>query len=86
MTSYLPLVTDEFDVVLSLQIASGVIIAWTRTIWDEFTLLAGKSASHEFIQLITYKAATFSDKIEKVDTVRAYHVRCPNLLLLLEPC
>jgi len=54
-------------------IATGVIIAWTRTIWDEFALLAGKSASHEFIQLITYKAATFSDKIEKVDTVRAYH-------------
>jgi len=56
-----------------ILIASGVIIAWTRTIWDEFSLLAGKSASHEFIQLITYKAATFSDKIEKVDTVRAYH-------------
>ena len=30
---------------------------------------------HEFLQLLIYKAMTFSDEIEKVDTVRAYHVR-----------
>lgn len=54
-------------------IALGVIISWTRTVWDQFELLAGKSASHEFIQLLIYKAATFSEEIEKVDTVRAYH-------------
>ncbi|KAF8326211.1 CDF-like metal transporter [Cantharellus anzutake] len=57
-----------------LLIAGGVIFSWSRTIWNEFELLAGKSASHGFIQLVTYKAATFSSEIEKVDTVRAYHV------------
>jgi len=54
-------------------LAIGVIASWTRTVYKQFELLAGKSAPHDFIQLITYKAATFSDEIEKVDTVRAYH-------------
>ncbi|KAH9176875.1 CDF-like metal transporter [Lactarius sanguifluus] len=54
----------------------GAIIAtWTRTVYTQFELLAGKSAPHDFIQLIVYKAMTFSDEIEKIDTVRAYHVR-----------
>lgn len=56
------------------QIAVGVIVAWTRTIYGEFELLAGKSAPHDFLQLLIYKATTFSDDIEKIDTVRAYHV------------
>jgi len=51
----------------------GVMSAWVRTIYKEFGLLAGKSASHDFIQLLVYNAMTFSDEIEKVDTVRAYH-------------
>jgi len=57
----------------SAQIALGVIVAWTRTIYAQFELLAGKSAPHDFLQLIIYKATTFSDEIEKIDTVRAYH-------------
>ena len=60
---------------LSSQIGFGIIISWGRTIYKQFELLAGKSAPHEFLQLIIYKAATFSDKIDKIDTVRAYHVR-----------
>lgn len=43
--------------------------------YSQFELLAGKSAPHEFLQLIIYKAMIFSDEIEKLDTVRAYHVR-----------
>ncbi|KAF5324098.1 hypothetical protein D9619_011202 [Psilocybe cf. subviscida] len=50
-----------------------IIISWGRTIYSEFTQLAGKAAPHEFMQLLTYKAATFSEAIERVDTVRAYH-------------
>ena len=59
---------------LPSQIAAGVIIAWSRTIYRQFELLAGKSAPHDFIQLLIYKTMTFSNGIEKVDTVRAYHV------------
>ncbi|KAJ8457448.1 hypothetical protein ONZ45_g18307 [Pleurotus djamor] len=57
----------------ALIITIGVIISWARTIYGEFELLAGKSAPHEFLQLIIYKAATFSEEIVKIDTVRAYH-------------
>ncbi|EGN93650.1 hypothetical protein SERLA73DRAFT_189385 [Serpula lacrymans var. lacrymans S7.3] len=54
-------------------IGAGVIVAWLYTIYQQFCLLAGKSAPHEFLQLIIYKAMTFSEEIEKIDTVRAYH-------------
>ncbi|TFK56532.1 hypothetical protein OE88DRAFT_29216 [Heliocybe sulcata] len=57
----------------AIIIAAGVIILWGRTIYKEFGLLAGKSAPHDFLQLVIYKAMTFSDEIEKIDTVRAYH-------------
>jgi cation diffusion facilitator family transporter len=57
----------------AIVIALGVIIAWGRTIHSQFELLAGKSAPHEFLQLLIYNAATFSNEIQQVDTVRAYH-------------
>ncbi|RPD64685.1 CDF-like metal transporter [Lentinus tigrinus ALCF2SS1-7] len=57
----------------AIIIAAGVIAAWTRTIYRQFELIAGKSAPHDFLQLLIYNAVTFSDEIEKVDTVRAYH-------------
>lgn len=56
-----------------ILIALGVMLAWGHTIYTEFELLAGKSAPRDFIQLLVYNAMTFSDEIEKVDTVRAYH-------------
>ena len=58
-----------------MQIAAIVIASWINTIYGQFELLAGKSAPHEFLQLLVYNAMTFSDDIDKVDTVRAYHVR-----------
>ncbi|KAH8998782.1 CDF-like metal transporter [Lactarius hatsudake] len=61
------------DPIGAIIIALGVIVAWSRTVYTQFELLAGKSAPHDFIQLIIYKAMTFSDEIEKIDTVRAYH-------------
>jgi len=57
----------------AIMIGAGVIFAWSYTLYEQFSLLAGKSAPYEFLQLIIYKTATFSDLIQKVDTVRAYH-------------
>lgn len=54
-------------------IATGIIVAWGKTIYGQFELLAGKAAPHEFLQLLIYKAATFNEDIIKIDTVRAYH-------------
>lgn len=57
----------------AIIIATGVIIAWSRTVYGQFELLAGKSAPHDFLQLVIYKSMTFSGEIDKIDTVRAYH-------------
>ncbi|KAF8167538.1 CDF-like metal transporter [Crassisporium funariophilum] len=57
----------------AIIIALGVIISWGRTVHAQFELLAGKSAPHDFLQLLIYKSTTFSDEIDKIDTVRAYH-------------
>ncbi|KAF7337545.1 CDF-like metal transporter [Mycena sanguinolenta] len=57
----------------AIIIALGVVISWGRTIYTQFELLAGKSASHDFLQLLIYKSTTFSQDIDKIDTVRAYH-------------
>jgi hypothetical protein len=66
--------TVLFNFLTMSKIAIGIVLSWSRTIYREFELLAGKSASHDFLQLLIYKVATFSDEIEKVDTLRAYHV------------
>ena len=62
------------------RIALGVIVSWGMTIYKQFGLLAGKSAPHEFLQLVIFKAAIFSDEIEKVDTIRAYHASLKSLI------
>lgn len=40
---------------------------------EQFTFLAGITAPPDFVNLVTYKAMTFSPSITSVDTVRAYH-------------
>ncbi|KAK0233979.1 CDF-like metal transporter [Armillaria fumosa] len=57
----------------AIIIGLGIIISWSRTIYGQFELLAGKSAPHEFLQLLIYNSMTFNDDIQKIDTVRAYH-------------
>ncbi|KAJ3722003.1 CDF-like metal transporter [Lentinula raphanica] len=57
----------------AIIITLGVIVAWGRTIYRQFELLAGKCAPHGVLQLLTYKSLTFSEEIERIDTVRAYH-------------
>jgi len=57
----------------AIIITAGVSCAWVYRIYREFELLAGKSAPHDFIQLLIYNAMTFSNEIEKIDTARAYH-------------
>jgi len=54
-------------------IALGVMAIWTRTIYEQFTHLAGITAPTEFQNLVTYKAMTFNPEILQVDTCRVYH-------------
>jgi hypothetical protein len=39
----------------AMLIASGVIFVWSRTIYEQFTHLAGIAAPVEFQNLVTYK-------------------------------
>jgi len=80
------LCSSKFTLLTPRQIASGIIIAWGKTIYRHFELLAGKAAPHEFLQLLIYKAATFNDEIIKIDTVRAYHSGpvCLNFFFVLK--
>ncbi|EPS94410.1 hypothetical protein FOMPIDRAFT_1033379 [Fomitopsis schrenkii] len=61
------------DPVGAIILAVGVMLLWGKTMYEQFELLAGKSAPREFLQLVIYKAMTFSDEIQQIDTVRAYH-------------
>ncbi|KAL7418424.1 hypothetical protein Q5752_006882 [Cryptotrichosporon argae] len=54
-------------------IAVCIIAVWTRTVYEQFTHLAGIAAPAEYTNLVTYKAMTFSPDIRQVDTVRVYH-------------
>ncbi|KAK0470072.1 CDF-like metal transporter [Desarmillaria tabescens] len=57
----------------AIIIGFGIIVSWTRTIYHQFEFLAGKSAPHEFLQLLVYKSMTFNVEIVQLATVRAYH-------------
>lgn len=59
---------------LGALIISVVLIAvWGSTIYGHFTFLAGKAAPIEFQQLVIYKAMTFAEGIEKIDSCVVYH-------------
>ncbi|KIS68232.1 uncharacterized protein UMAG_03814 [Mycosarcoma maydis] len=56
----------------ALIISLAIITSWTRTAFDEFKTLAGAAAPTDFLQLVTYNAALFSDEIQAIESVRAY--------------
>ncbi|BGP20697.1 hypothetical protein JCM10213v2_008860 [Rhodosporidiobolus nylandii] len=57
----------------ALVISIFLIYAWGSTITTNFTYLAGKAAPADFINLVTYKAMTFAEQIEQIDSVQVYH-------------
>lgn len=64
----------KFNSILLLYCLSVVLIAvWGSTIYGHFTFLAGKAAPIEFQQLVIYKAMTFAEGIEKIDSCVVYH-------------
>ncbi|KAJ9473986.1 ZT_dimer domain-containing protein [Pseudozyma hubeiensis] len=56
----------------ALVISLAIITSWTRTAFGEFKTLAGAAAPTDFLQLVTYNAALFSDEIQAIESVRAY--------------
>ncbi|SNX85179.1 related to mitochondrial Fe2+ transporter MMT1 and related transporters (cation diffusion facilitator superfamily) [Melanopsichium pennsylvanicum] len=56
----------------ALIISLVIITSWTRTAFGEFKTLAGAAAPTDFLQLVTYNAALFSEEIQAIESVRAY--------------
>jgi len=50
-----------------------LIFVWGNTIRTHFYYLAGAAAPLEFQQLVIYKAMTFAQQIEAIDTCVVYH-------------
>ncbi|KAM0751634.1 hypothetical protein T439DRAFT_324824 [Meredithblackwellia eburnea MCA 4105] len=57
----------------ALIISVVLIFVWGQTCYGHFTFLAGKAAPIEFQQLVIYKAMTFAEGIEKIDSCVVYH-------------
>lgn len=57
----------------ALIISFILIYSWGSTCYGLFQTLVGKAAPIEFQRLVIYKAMTFADSIEKIDSCVAYH-------------
>ncbi|PLW09734.1 hypothetical protein PCANC_24013 [Puccinia coronata f. sp. avenae] len=67
----------------AMLISVGLIILWGASITREFKQLAGASAPVDFMQRVVYKAMTFSQHIEKIDSCKCYHVG-PNYFVEID--
>lgn len=56
----------------AIVISSFILVAWGSTSVREFRLLAGVTAPPEILGLLAYKVMLYHEKIEKLDTVKAY--------------
>ncbi|GAA6011073.1 hypothetical protein JCM10207_005486 [Rhodosporidiobolus poonsookiae] len=57
----------------AMVISLVLIWTWGNTCAGHFQDLAGKAAPNEFINLVTYKAMTFAEQINQIDSVLVYH-------------
>ncbi|KAJ9104450.1 hypothetical protein QFC21_001945 [Naganishia friedmannii] len=57
----------------AIIIAVCIMFSWGRTIYEQFTFLAGIAAPVDFQQLVIYKAMTFSSDIKAIDSCRVCH-------------
>ncbi|PRQ70348.1 CDF-like metal transporter [Rhodotorula toruloides] len=57
----------------ALVISFVLIATWGSTCATHFGYLAGKAAPLDFQNLITYKAMTFAEQIEQIDSCIVYH-------------
>lgn len=62
-----------FDPAGAMIISLIIIVSWTRTAAENFQQLAGRGAPPEFLQLITYNCMLFHERIECIDSCKAWH-------------
>lgn len=57
----------------AIAIALLILYSWASTAFEHMWYLVGKSAPQEFLNKVVYVAITHNERINKIDTVRAYH-------------
>lgn len=57
------------------QIGIVIIITWSRTIYRQFTYLAGIVAPRDALQLVMYQMLVFHEEIDKIKSIVVFHVR-----------
>jgi len=62
-----------FDPIGAGIIAVYIMYTWAETGKEQVNMLAGRTASPEFLRMLTYLTYNHDENIVKVDTVRAYH-------------
>eukprot|EP00766_Chilomastix_caulleryi_P001087 gnl/Chilomastix_caulleri/2063.p1 GENE.gnl/Chilomastix_caulleri/2063~~gnl/Chilomastix_caulleri/2063.p1 ORF type:complete len:157 (+),score=26.78 gnl/Chilomastix_caulleri/2063:248-718(+) len=70
MTTYLAWWLDPTG---SILISLYILINWAITAFGLIKVLLGKSASRKFVSTITFVASNFSEEIQAVDFVEAFH-------------
>lgn len=61
------------DPIGAILIGLLILVSWAANAFDHVWLLVGKSAPKEFLAKLAYLVVTHDERIEKVDTCRAYH-------------
>ncbi|KAF1926730.1 cation diffusion facilitator 1 [Didymella exigua CBS 183.55] len=61
------------DPIGAILIGLLILVSWAANAFDHVWLLVGKSAPKEFLSKLAYLVVTHDDRIDKVDTCRAYH-------------
>jgi hypothetical protein len=61
------------DPIGAILIGLLILFSWAANAFDHVWLLVGKSAPKDFISKLIYLVVTHDDRIQKVDTCRAYH-------------
>jgi len=57
----------------AVAIATLILYSWVSTAFEYVPMLVGQSAPIDFLNKCVYLALTHDNRIEKIDTVRAYH-------------
>lgn len=61
------------DPIGAILIGLLILVSWAANAFDHVWLLVGKSAPKDFISKLIYLVVTHDNRIQKVDTCRAYH-------------
>jgi divalent metal cation (Fe/Co/Zn/Cd) transporter len=58
----------------TIVVALIIITSWSTTAYENIELIVGKAIDDNFLKKVIYISINHDKRIEKLDTVRGYHV------------